>query len=115
MMEKVQLIYQLFHPYTFIPTFTVIREMRGQKSVFFSSRTLVVQPLKVLIMSYVRIYIHFLLIFFKFKIPSNPVILSYHFFQSNYSYLSNNCGRWIKHVGVKKLKNQLDFFHQFLC
>ena len=28
MMEKVQLILQLLHPYTFIPTSTVIREMR---------------------------------------------------------------------------------------
>ena len=27
-MEKVQLILQLLHPYTFIPTSTVIREMR---------------------------------------------------------------------------------------
>ena len=29
-MEKVQLILQLLHPYTFIPTYTVIREMRIQ-------------------------------------------------------------------------------------
>ena len=29
-MEKVQLILQLLHPYTFIPTSTVIREMRVQ-------------------------------------------------------------------------------------
>jgi hypothetical protein len=26
--EKVQLILQLLHPYTFIPTYTVIREMK---------------------------------------------------------------------------------------
>ena len=32
-----------------------------------------------------------------------------------YSHLSNNRGGWNKHVGVKKLQNQLDFFHQFLC
>ena len=27
-MEKVELILQLLHPYTFIPSFTVIRDMR---------------------------------------------------------------------------------------
>ena len=32
-----------------------------------------------------------------------------------YSHLSNNSGGWTKHVGVQKLQNQLDFFHQFLC
>ena len=32
-----------------------------------------------------------------------------------YSHLSNNRGGWNKPVGVQKLKNQLDFFHQFLC
>ena len=33
MMEKVQLILQLLHPYTFIPTSTVIREMRVQSLI----------------------------------------------------------------------------------
>ena len=33
----------------------------------------------------------------------------------NYSHLSNNRGGWNKRVGVQKLQNQLDFFHQFLC
>ena len=32
-----------------------------------------------------------------------------------YSHLSNNSGGWNKRVGVQKLQNQLDFFHQFLC
>ena len=36
-MEKVQLILQLFHPYTFIPTSTVIREMRVNKDYIIFS------------------------------------------------------------------------------
>ena len=31
-----------------------------------------------------------------------------------YSRLSNNHGGWKKHVGVRKMQNQLDFFCQFL-
>ena len=32
-----------------------------------------------------------------------------------YSHLSNNRGGWNKRVGVQKLQNQLDFFHQISC
>ena len=37
------------------------------------------------------------------------------FSEDRYSHLSNNPGGWNKHVGVQKLQNQLDFFHQFFC
>ena len=33
---------------------------------------------------------------------------------AEYFHLSNYRGGWNKHVGVQKLQNQLDFFHQFL-
>ena len=35
--------------------------------------------------------------------------------KSQYTHLSNYRGCWNKRVGVQKLPNQLDFFHQFLC
>ena len=37
------------------------------------------------------------------------------FLKLTYSHLSNNRAGWNKRVGVQKLQNQLDFFHQFLC